>query len=245
MFDFHGQKALVTGASGAIGGAIARMFHSAGAEVVVSGTNESKLNALVTGLGSRCHAVVADLGEDADCERLVSEAINLLGGLDVLVCNAGITSDMLAVRMPTAEFDKVIRLNLHAPFILNKLAASHMMRQKRGRIINISSITAFIGNPGQANYTAAKSGMVGMTKTLALELASRNVTVNCIAPGFITTPMTDKLNDAQKEAMLARIPSKKFGTPEDVAYTAGFLSSAGAEYITGQTIHVNGGMYTS
>jgi len=238
MLNLEGKTALVTGASGAIGSATAKLLHSLGADLVISGTRKEKLENLSTELGSRVTIRTCDLHDEADCQKMVEE----IEKIDILVCNAGITQDMLAIKMSNESFAEVLDINLKASFILNRSAIQKMIRAKAGRIINISSIVAVSGNPGQANYCASKAGLIGMTKSLAIEVASRGVTVNAVAPGFIESDMTGKLNDAQKDAILSKIPSKSMGMPKDIANAIAFLASDEASYITGQTIHVNGGM---
>lgn len=243
MFDLSGKHALVTGATGGIGGAIARILHRAGASVVISGTKEDALASLAGELGSRVHAVRCDLADPADVEKLVPAAEAALGAeVDILVNNAGITRDALFVRISDADWQKVLDVNLTAAFRLSRAVLRAMMRRRAGRIINITSVVAVTGNPGQGNYVAAKAGLIGMSKALAREVASRNITVNCVAPGFIATAMTDVLNDKQREAILASVPSGRLGAVEDVAAAVLYLASAEAAYVTGQTIHVNGGM---
>jgi len=238
MIDLTAQTALITGASGAIGGAIARQLHKLGSHVIISGSNEEKLKALGNVLKDNYTISVCNLANTEECSNLLTD----ISKLDILVCNAGITRDTLAIRMKDEDFDKVIDINLKANFILNREAIKKMITNKYGRIINIASIVAVSGNPGQANYCASKAGLIGMTKSLAYEVASRGITVNVVAPGFIKSDMTDKLNDAQKEAIIQKIPLKTYGNPEDVASTVAFLASTQSSYITGQTIHVNGGM---
>lgn len=238
MLNLEGKKALVTGASGGIGSAIARELHKMGAYVVISGTNQEKLNSLREELSTNVEVKICDLSNLDEATKLVSEITDL----SILICNAGITKDTLAMRMSNDDFEKVININLKSSFVMNREAIKLMMKNRWGRIINISSVVGFSGNPGQANYCASKAGLVGMTKSLAMEVATRGVTVNCIAPGFIETKMTDVLNDSQKEHILSKIPSKMMGKPEDIAYGAVFLASEEAKYITGQTLHINGGM---
>ena len=239
MFNLSGKTALVTGASGGIGGAIAQALKAQGAKVAVSGTNVEKLNAL----GEGFIVIAANLSDKADVERLAKEAEEKLGGaVDILVNNAGITKDNLFMRMKDEEFQQVIDVNLTSTFILTRALIRGMMKKKHGRIINITSVVGSNGNPGQANYCASKGGLTAMTKSIAQELASRNITANCIAPGFIATAMTDKLNDQQKEAINTTIPAGKMGAAEDIAAAAVFLASNESAYVTGQTIHVNGGM---
>jgi len=244
MFRLDDKKVLITGACGGIGSVMAKVFHENGATVLLTGTNEAKLEAIQKELGgTRVHKFIADLSKPSEAKETIDRAVKQLGRLDILICNAGVTRDTLAIRMKDEDFDWVMDINLKATFILNREAIKHMMRNKVGRIINIASIVAFIGNPGQANYCASKAGVVGMSKALAKEIASRGVTVNCIAPGFIETAMTAKLTDEQKDQMKAFIPSKRLGSPLDVACAALYLASDEANYVTGSTLHVNGGMF--
>jgi 3-oxoacyl-[acyl-carrier protein] reductase len=242
MFNLNGKTALITGATGGIGRAIAVALHKQGAIVVLTGRREDAMKELAANLGSRAYVIVADLADKLQLEMLLDKAEALAGGLDILVCNAGITKDNLALRMKDEEWSDVINTNLTASFILNKAAFKKMMKKRWGRIINITSVVGVTGNPGQANYAASKAGLIGMSKSIASECASRGITINCIAPGFIKTAMTDALNPDQQTKITANIPSGKFGLPEDIAATAAFLASDEAGYITGQTIHVNGGM---
>jgi 3-oxoacyl-[acyl-carrier protein] reductase len=242
MFDLSGRKALITGASGGIGGAIARALHAQGADVALSGTRRQALETLAASLGGRAHVVPADLADKAAVEALVPAAEAALGGLDILVNNAGLTRDNLFMRMKDEEWDAVLAVNLTAAFRLMRAAVKGMMRRRFGRIVNIGSVVGSTGNPGQGNYAASKAGLIGMSKALAAEVASRNITVNVIAPGFIATPMTDALNDKQREAILANVPVGRLGTSEDVAAAAAYLASNEAAYVTGTTLHVNGGM---
>ena len=244
MFDLSGMTALVTGASGGIGSAIAKGLAAQGARLAVSGSNVAKLEAFLGELGDAGHvAVPCDLSDAAAVDALVPQAVQALGGrIDVLVNNAGVTRDNLAMRMKDDEWDQVIRVNLEAAFRLIRAAAKPMMKQRFGRVISITSVVGQTGNPGQANYAASKAGLVGMSKALAQELASRNITVNCVAPGFIRSAMTDALPDAQKAQLAARIPAGDLGTGEDIAAAVVYLASREAGYVTGQTIHVNGGM---
>lgn len=241
MFNLKGKKALVTGASGGIGAEIAKCLHAQGAELAISGTNEGKLSALSKDLGKNVHPLLCNLNNIEEVESLISRTIDAMGGIDILVCNAGITRDTLAMRMKNDDWDQVLNINLKSTFILNRNVLRHMLRTG-GRIINISSILAVMGNPGQMNYCASKAGMIGMSKALAREVAAKNITVNCVAPGFIETSMTDALNENQKDTILQNIPSRVLGKPKDVAITVAFLASDEAQYITGQTIHVNGGL---
>lgn len=242
MFDLAGKTALVTGATGGIGAAIAQRLHTAGATVAVSGTRIGALNELKAALGERVHAVACNLSDAAEVEKLVPAAEAAMGGLDILVNNAGITRDGLAMRMKDEDWQAVLDVDLTAAFRLARAAMRGMMKKRWGRIVNITSVVGVTGNPGQANYVAAKAGMIGLTKSLAQELASRNVTVNAVAPGFIATPMTDVLAEKQKEAILARVPAGRLGTSEDIAAAVLYLASAEAAYVTGQTLHVNGGL---
>jgi 3-oxoacyl-[acyl-carrier protein] reductase len=242
MFDLSGQSALVTGASGGIGGAIARALHRQGAQVALTGTRSAVLAGLVEELGDRAHALAADLADPEAPDRLVRDAEAALGRIDILVNNAGITRDALALRLRDADWDAVIEVNLSAAFRLTRAALRGMVRRRHGRVICITSVVGVTGNPGQANYAAAKAGLIGMAKSLAAETATRGITVNCIAPGLITTAMTDKLNDEQRGRIAAVIPMGRFGAVEDVAFAAVYLASAEAGYITGQTLHINGGM---
>jgi len=242
MFDLSGKRALVTGASGGIGGAIARALHRNGAAVVLSGTKKDVLEVLAGELGERAVAVAANLGDRAAIDDLAARSEQALGGIDILVNNAGLTRDGLAVRMSDEDWQTVIDVNLTAAFRLSRACLRGMMKRRFGRIISITSVVAATGNPGQANYAASKAGLVGMSKSLAAEVASRGITVNCVAPGFIATAMTDKLSPEQHERMLANIPVGRFGAGEDVAGCVVFLASDEAAYVTGQTLHVNGGM---
>ncbi len=243
MFDLSGKAALVTGASGGIGGAIARMLHKQGAIVTLSGTRADALEQLKGTMGERAHVVAAKMDDAADIERLAKEAEAAMGGkLDILVNNAGITRDNISMRMKDEEWEKVLQVNLTGTFRLIRATMRGMMKRRFGRVINITSIVGVTGNPGQANYAAAKAGLIGMSKSLAQELASRNITVNCIAPGFIATPMTDVLTDEQKKGILGRVPADRLGTPEEIAAGVVYLASDEAAYVTGQTLHINGGM---
>ncbi|NWG70846.1 MAG: 3-oxoacyl-[acyl-carrier-protein] reductase [Parvularculaceae bacterium] len=242
MFDLTGKCALVTGASGGIGGAVAKAFHAQGATVAISGTNAGKLEALAADLKERVHLAPCNLSDLDAVDALPKEAGEKMGGLHIVVSNAGVTRDMLLMMMKAEMWDEVIRVNLTAYFRLAKASLRTLTRQRYGRIIGVSSIVGATGNAGQANYAASKAGMIGMTKSLAAEIATRNVTVNCIAPGFIATAMTDALNDQQKAAILSKIPAGQMGKPEDIAAAAVYLASEEASYVTGQTLHVNGGM---
>jgi 3-oxoacyl-[acyl-carrier protein] reductase len=242
MFDLSGKAALVTGASGGIGGAIARALHAQGATVTLSGTRLEALDQLKATLGERSHVVAARMDDAADIDRLAKDAEAAMGKLDILVNNAGITRDNISMRMKDEEWDRVLQVNLTGTFRLTRAAMRGMMRRRFGRVINITSIVAVTGNPGQANYAAAKAGLIGLSKSLAQELASRGITVNCVAPGFIATPMTDVLSDEQKKAILARVPADRLGSPQEIAAGVVFLASDEAGYVTGQTLHINGGM---
>ena len=242
MFDLTGKTALVTGASGGLGQAIAHTLYQQGANVVLHGTRRPVLEEVAAGLGPRAHVVTADLADAAAIEGLVQQAESATGQVDILINNAGLTRDTLAMRMKDEDWDKVISVNLGAAFKLSRAVMKGMMKRRWGRIISITSIVGVTGNPGQANYAAAKAGLIGMSKSLAQELASRGITVNCVAPGFIATPMTDVLNDSQRQTMLARIPAGDLGKPADIAAATLYLASNEAGYVTGQTLHVNGGM---
>ncbi|HEX9903380.1 MAG TPA: 3-oxoacyl-[acyl-carrier-protein] reductase [Propylenella sp.] len=242
MFSLVGKRALVTGASGGIGGAIAETLHAQGATVALSGTRRDALEAVAARLGDRAHVAPADLSEGAAVDGLVPEAERLMGGLDILVNNAGLTRDGLAVRMKDDDWQIVLRVNLEAAFRLARAALKGMMRQRFGRIIGITSVVGVTGNAGQANYAASKAGLIGMSKALAQEVASRGITVNCVAPGFIESAMTGRLNDKQREAILGTIPSGRLGSGAEVAAAVAYLASDEAAYVTGQTLHVNGGM---
>ncbi len=242
MFNLSGKTALVTGATGGIGGAIAKALHAQGATVGISGRNEAKLKELAAELGDRVHVLPADLGDVAQVEALVKAATEAMGSINILVNNAGLTKDNLSLRMKAEEWEEVIRVNLTATFLLAQACQRGMMKARWGRIINISSVVGTTGNPGQCNYVASKAGLVGWTKAMAAEIASRNVTVNCIAPGFIATPMTDVLTDDQKAKINSSIPMARMGGPEDIAAATVYLASEESAYVTGQTIHVNGGM---
>ncbi len=242
MFDLTGKTALVTGASGGLGGAIARALHAQGASVALSGTRREALEALAGELGTRVHVTPCDLTDREAVEALVPAAEAAMGSLDILVNNAGLTRDNLFVRMKDAEWDAVIAVDLTAAFRLARASLKGMMRRRFGRIISIASIVGVTGNAGQGNYAAAKAGMIGMSKALAAEVASRAITVNCIAPGFVASPMTDALSDKQRESILASVPMGRLGVGADIGAAAVYLASAEAAYVTGQTLHVNGGM---
>ncbi|MFN4153671.1 MAG: 3-oxoacyl-[acyl-carrier-protein] reductase [Paracoccaceae bacterium] len=242
MFDLTGKTALVTGASGGIGADIARVLHQAGAVVALSGTRVPPLEALAAELGERAHVLACNLSEPAEVEGLVKRAAEAMGSVDVLVNNAGITRDGLMMRMSDDDWQAVIDVNLTATFRLCRAAVRGMMKARWGRIVNISSVVGAIGNGGQANYAASKAGMVGLSKSLAAEVASRGITVNCVAPGFIGTAMTDKLNEAQRASILGSVPAGRLGTPQEIAAAVLYLTSPEAGYVTGATLHVNGGM---
>lgn len=242
MFDLTGKSALVTGASGGIGSEIARTLHARGATVALSGTRQEALEFLRSELGSRAHIAVCNLSDLSQVDELPKVAEGLMGGLDILVSNAGITRDNLFMRMKDDEWDQVIKVNLTATFHLTRAVLKPMMKKRWGRIISITSVVGVTGNPGQGNYAATKAGLIGMTKSLAQEVASRNITVNCVAPGFIKSPMTDVLNDQQREAIMAKIPAGRLGSGRDIGAAVAYLASEEAAYMTGQTLHVNGGM---
>ena len=242
MFDLTDKNALVTGASGGIGGAIARALHAAGARVGLSGTRAGALDALAGELGDGAFAVPANLSSANGAKTLVKDAEAALGGIDILVNNAGLTRDQLAVRMSDEDWQMVLDVNLTAAFRLSQGCLRGMMKKRWGRIVSVTSIVGVTGNPGQVNYAASKAALIGMSKSLAQEVASRNITVNCVAPGFIDTPMTEGLSDEQKQDLTARIPAGRLGEPADVAGACVFLASDEASYVTGQTLHVNGGM---
>ena len=242
MFDLTGKAALVTGASGGIGGAIATALHAQGAKVALSGTRRDALDALAAKLGDRAFVTPCDLSDPAAVDQLIGTAESALGAVDILVNNAGLTKDGLAMRMKDEDWQKVIDVDLSAAFRLCRASLRGMMKRRWGRIINITSIVGVTGNPGQANYAAAKAGLIGMSKALAQEVASRNITVNCVAPGFIVSAMTDVLNAEQKERLLGAIPTGRMGEAAEIASATVYLASAEAAYVTGQTLHVNGGM---
>jgi 3-oxoacyl-[acyl-carrier protein] reductase len=242
MFDLSGKMALVTGASGGLGGAIARALHRQGAHLALSGTRRDALEALANELGERAHVLPCDLSDSAAVEALVPAAEAAMGRLDVLVNNAGVTRDNLFMRMKDAEWDTVISVNLTAAFRLARASLKGMIRRRHGRIIAITSVVGVTGNPGQGNYAAAKAGLIGMSKALAAEVASRGITVNCVAPGFIASPMTDALDEKQRAAILAQVPIGRLGAGSDIGAAVTYLASQEAGYITGQTLHVNGGM---
>jgi len=243
MFDLSGMTALVTGASGGLGSSIAKALAGQGARLAVSGSNIEKLEAFRAGLGGDHVALPCNLSDGAAVDQLVPQAVEALGGkLDILVNNAGVTRDNLLMRMKDEEFEEVIRINLEAAFRLMRAAAKPMMKARFGRIISVTSVVGVTGNPGQANYVASKAGLIGMTKSVAQELASRGITVNAIAPGFMTSAMTDALNDQQRESILSRIPLGSMGSGDDIGAACVYLASKEAGYVTGQTLHVNGGM---
>lgn len=242
MFDLTGKTALVTGATGGIGGAIAKSLHAQGATVGISGTRENVLNDVAAELGERVHVLPCNLGDTDAVDALPKQAEEALGQVDILVNNAGITRDNIFMRMKDDEWDQVLAVNLTASFRLSRGLMRGMMKRRWGRIVGITSVVGVTGNPGQANYAAAKAGMIGMTKSIAQEVASRGITANCVAPGFIQTAMTDVLDDGQKEAISTRIPAGRLGTSDEIAAATLYLASEEAAYVTGQTIHVNGGM---
>ena len=242
MFDLTGKSALVTGASGGIGAGIARALHGAGATVALSGTREAPLQALAAELGERAYVLPCDLSDPQAVEALPKAAQDAMGALDILVNNAGITRDTLMMRMSDDQWTQVLDVNLTAAMRLMRGVLRPMMKARWGRIVNISSVVGVTGNPGQANYVAAKAGLVGLSKSLAQEVASRGITVNCVAPGFIATPMTDALTEAQQDALTQRIPTGRMGRPEDIAAGVLYLASAEAGYVTGAVLHINGGM---
>jgi len=242
MFDLTGKTALVTGATGGLGGAIARSLHAQGATVALSGTREEALQALAAELGERTFVLPCNLGDKAQVEALVPAAEAAMGQLDILVNNAGVTKDNLFMRMKDEEWETVINVNLAAAFRLSRACLKGMMKRRFGRIISITSVVGVTGNAGQGNYAASKAGLIGMSKSLAAEVASRNITVNCVAPGFISSPMTDVLNDKQKEAILTSVPMGRLGAGSDIGSAVVYLASTEASYVTGQTLHVNGGM---
>ena len=242
MFDLTGMTALVTGASGGLGSAIAKSLAAQGARLALSGSNQSKLEAFAKELGGNHVTLVCDLGDSEQVDQLVPRAVEALGQLDILVNNAGVTRDNLAMRMKDEEWDQVIKVNLEASFRLMRAAMKPMMKARHGRIISITSVVGVTGNPGQANYVASKAGLIGMSKAVAQEVASRGITVNCVAPGFMTSAMTDALTDAQKEGILSKIPTGAMGSGDDIGAAVVYLASREAGYVTGQTLHVNGGM---
>jgi len=242
MFDLSGKKALVTGASGGIGGAIARALAAQGAEVALSGTRLDALKAVADDLGAGAVVCPADLSTVGGAEQLVKDAMAAMGGIDIVVNNAGLTRDTLAMRMKEEDWQLVLEVNLSAAFRLSKACLRGMMKARWGRIIGITSIVGVTGNAGQANYAASKAGMIGMSKSLAQEVASRGITVNCVAPGFITTAMTDELTEQQKQVLVGSVPGGRMGTPDEIASAVVYLASDEAAYVTGQTLHVNGGM---
>lgn len=244
MFSLSGKNALVTGATGGIGAAIAKALAAQGAKLVLSSTKEEKLQELANEIGGDVKFTTCNLSDVASVEALFDKAEELAGGqIDILVCNAGITKDNLVLRMKNEDFEQVLDVNLKSTFILNRNAVKKMMRRKYGRIINIASVVGVTGNPGQCNYVASKAGMIGMTKSMAQEVASRGITINCVAPGFIQSPMTEILTEQQKEAILNKIPTGKMGDSSDIAKGVAFLASEDAAYITGHTLHINGGMF--
>lgn len=243
MFSLKDKKALITGASGGIGKELARVLVEYDAEVCISGRNVEELNELKESLGDKCHIVPCDLSNKNEISELVSKSEEVLGQIDILVNNAGITKDNIFLRMSDQEWEDVLNINLNSTFNILKLITKGMVKRKYGRIINISSIVGTTGGAGQVNYAASKAGLIGLTKSLSQELATRNITVNCIAPGFIETPMTEKLDDNRKDIIISSIPANRIGTPKDLSSAVIFLASQESSYITGQTIHINGGLY--
>ena len=243
MFDLEGKKALITGASGGIGKEIAKVLIEHNAEVCISGRNHEELNALKKSLGKKCHVVTCDLSKKDEIIELIKKADEFMGHIDILVNNAGITKDNIFLRMSENEWEDVLNVNLNSTFNILKLITKGMVKRKYGRIINISSVVGVTGGAGQVNYSASKAGLIGLTKSLSQEIATRNITVNCIAPGFIETPMTEKLDDKRKDAILNSIPMNRIGEPKDLSSAIIFLASQESSYITGQTIHINGGLY--
>ncbi len=244
MFNLSNKNALITGATGGIGAAIAKTLAKQGANLVLSGTREEKLIELQKEISENCKILPCNLSNVNDVEALFDKAEELAGGqIDILVCNAGITKDNLLLRMKNEDFEQVLDVNLKSTFILNRNAIKKMMKRRWGRIINIASVVGVTGNPGQANYVASKAGMIGMSKSMAQEIASRGITINCVAPGFIESPMTEALNEQQKQAILTKIPVGKMGSAQDIANGVAFLASEEASYITGNTLHINGGMF--
>ncbi len=243
MFSLKDKKALITGASGGIGKELARVLVEYDAEVCISGRNVEELNELKESLGDKCHIVPCDLSNKNEISELVSKSEEVLGQIDILVNNAGITKDNIFLRMSEQEWEDVLNINLNSTFNILKLITKGMVKRKYGRIINISSVVGATGGAGQVNYAASKAGLIGLTKSLSQELATRNITVNCIAPGFIETPMTEKLDDNRKDIIISSIPANRIGTPKDLSSAVIFLASQESSYITGQTIHINGGLY--
>ena len=243
MFDLEGKKALITGASGGIGKEIAKVLIEHNAEVCVSGRNHEELNALKKSLGKKCHVVTCDLSKKDEIIELIKKADEFMGYIDILVNNAGITKDNIFLRMSENEWEDVLNVNLNSTFNILKLITKGMVKRKYGRIINISSVVGVTGGAGQVNYSASKAGLIGLTKSLSQEIATRNITVNCIAPGFIETPMTEKLDNKRKDAILNSIPMSRIGKPKDLSSAIIFLASKESSYITGQTLHINGGLY--
>ena len=243
MFNLEGKKALITGASGGIGKEIAKVLIEHNAEVCISGRNHEELNALKKSLGKKCHVVTCDLSKKAEIIELIKKADEFMGHIDILVNNAGITKDNIFLRMSENEWEDVLNVNLNSTFNILKLITKGMVKRKYGRIINISSVVGVTGGAGQVNYSASKAGLIGLTKSLSQEIATRNITVNCIAPGFIETPMTEKLDDKRKDAILNSIPMNRIGKPKDLSSAIIFLASQESSYITGQTLHINGGLY--
>ena len=243
LFDLEGKKALITGASGGIGKEIAKVLIEHNAEVCISGRNLEELNALKKSLGEKCYVVACDLSKKDEISKLITKTYEFLEHIDILINNAGITKDNIFLRMSENEWEDVLNVNLNSTFTILKLITKGMVKRKYGRIINISSVVGVTGGAGQVNYSASKAGLIGLTKSLSQEIATRNITVNCIAPGFIETPMTEKLDDKRKDAILSSVPMNRIGTPKDLSSAIIFLASQESSYITGQTLHINGGLY--
>ncbi len=235
-------KVLITGATGAIGSSLSFLLHQLGAHITITGTRLEALDRISSELGSKVHAIQCDMSEPESADKLVDQAAEAMGGIDGLVCNAGITRDALSLRINQKKWDEVLQINLSSPFFLNKAACKFMMRAKHGSIVNVSSVVAFSGNPGQVNYVASKAGLVGMTKSMALEFAQKNIRINCVAPGFIQSPMTDKVSQISLQRIKSNIAMQRIGQPQEIANAIAFLLSDASSYITGETLHINGGL---